>query len=169
MAKKPAFNPQWQCLDGLSKAFTWGKKASYWKGTKGWWAKREGTAAMGGPFKTPKQAREWAEEPFRAEFEEGQQFARQLAEERNAQVEAKARQTWGELPPEERVLRPGQIWQMKQEKFQDRQVLILDVRKDTVVVQARSGEIPWEECLRDTRSIPGVLRLYRYLGRKPGK
>jgi hypothetical protein len=73
--------------------FQWGKKAAYWKATKGWWASRQGHEGIQGPFRTPGSAQKWAEEPFREQHrlmqEKRRDEARQVIEERGRKRAAK--------------------------------------------------------------------------------
>lgn len=161
-----AHNLEWEPMDGLPKAFTLKGEpgTSYWKGNKGWWASRKGTKGIQGPFKGSALARTWAEEPFlekaraRAAKTEERKAARQAARE-EAQIKI-----WGsQLHPEERRLAKGQIWVMRHPKFPTHQILIMDVRKDSVVALIRSDDTPWKNCPHDVRSHHAILRLYRFV------
>jgi hypothetical protein len=140
------------------------KGTLYWRGTKGWWAQRPGSDGMVGPFSRDHQARKWAEEPARLAHElKRQADAAKLATEAARAEEVQGR-TWGSLPPAERQLRPGQVWAMKQEAHQNHQVLILQLRKESVLALIRSDKKPWGACPQDVRSNHALLHVYRYLG-----
>lgn len=144
-------------------------KASYWHGIKGWWADRGNGEDMGGPFRGPRIAQAWAEGPLRAEFERQEQVREEKRQTRQAaqeqREEAKARRTWGDAPADARGLSVGQIWAMKQEAFKGRQVLILEIRKTSVVVLTRAQpKERWKHANRDVREARGLLRVYRLVG-----
>jgi hypothetical protein len=140
------------------------KGTLYWRGTKGWWAQRPGSDGMVGPFSRDHQARKWAEEPDRLAQEQKVQADIAKAANKEAQAEKVLTNIWGSLPPDERKLRPGQVWGMKQEAFKDHQVLILQLRKESVLALVRSDKKPWGVCPQDVRSNHALLHLYRYQG-----
>ena len=53
---------------------------------------------------------------------------------------------------------------MKQEAFRDHQVLILQLRKQSVLALVRSDKTRWRACPQDVRSNHALLHLYRYQG-----
>lgn len=162
--KPPRFKPDWQPVVGCESAFRLGNHGSYWKGKKGWWASRKGDENIKGPFRGPNQARQWVEEPLREIHAKRVENFLGRQQDRLAEAEAKVRRTWGELAPEERVLQPGQVWAMKDPAYPDRQLLLVSIRKDTVVALVRAGEAPWSQSKRDVRAIQGIPRLYRLIG-----
>ena len=165
--QRPApFKPEWVPFPGMRNAFSLvGFKGTlYWRGTKGWWAQRPGSDGMVGPFSRDHQARKWAEEPARLAHDLKvkatlAKLAAKAAETEKAQVSI-----WGSLPASERKLRPGQVWGMKQEAFKDHQVLILQLRKQSVLALVRSDKTRWRACPQDVRSNHALLHLYRYQG-----
>jgi hypothetical protein len=168
MAKqKPApYKPEWVPFQGMHQAFSLvGSKGTlYWRGTKGWWAQRPGSDGMVGPFSRDHQARKWAEEPDRLAHEQKVQADLAKAANKEAEAEKALKNIWGSLPPSERKLRPGQVWGIKQEAFKDHQVLILQLRKESVLALVRSDKKPWGVCPQDVRSNHALLHLYRYQG-----
>ncbi len=160
------YRPEWIPFPGMQQAFSLvGSKGTlYWRGTKGWWAQRPGSEGMVGPFSRDHQARKWAEEPAREAHAQKVQAAQAKAARRSAEAEQVQLNTWGVLPPAERKLCPGQVWGMKQESFQDHQLLILQLRKESVLALIWSGKKPWGLCPQDVRSHHAILRLYRYQG-----
>ncbi len=166
--KKPKmalFKPDWRPIEGLQKGFQLGSHGSVWKGAKGWWASRKGEENIQ-RFKGPNQAKAWVEEPLRIAHEARMAKVAARHEERSARAEEKALRTWGDVTPEDRVLQPGQVWALKDPAYPDRQLLVLGVRKDTVVALTRVDGTPWSGCKRDVRSIESVPRLYRLVGRE---
>lgn len=163
---KEKFHAEWEPAQGLPNAFTY-RRASYWKGQKGWWASRGDGSEMHGPFRGPRLAQAWAEEPYRMawEAERAERLAREAerAAKAKARSESKAQGTWGDLPPDRRSLRPKQVWARKGESMGQQQVQILEVRKATVVVRARSDRTAWGKSPTDVRDIRELLRLYRFL------
>ena len=160
------YKPEWVPFQGMHQAFSLvGSKGTlYWRGTKGWWAQRPGSDGMVGPFSRDHQARKWAEEPARLAHEQKVQADLAKAANKEAEAEKVLRNIWGSLPPGERKLRPGQVWGMKQEAFKDHQVLILQLRKESVLALVRSDKKPWGVCPQDVRSNHALLHLYRYQG-----
>lgn len=156
----------WTPVPGFPSLFRC-QGAAYWKGMKGWWAD-PGDGVPCGPFRGPRIAQACAEEQLRAKLAERKAKAQAKAEEvsarRKLREEAKARETWGKVPADERHLAPGQRWSLKQLYREAHEILILEVRKTTVVVLARSDGRPWSKAERDTRSLGTVPRLYRLLG-----
>lgn len=92
--------------------------SGYWKGVNGWWASRKGEERVSGPFKTPEEARSWAEEPRRASREA--QLIRAAAS-----ATARSRKTWAGLPLEAQQLRAGQVWQRRHSRFKAHEVLLV--------------------------------------------
>ena len=164
MRKPVLYKPEWVPFGGMQQAFSLvgAKGTLYWKGTKGWWAQRPGSNGMVGPFSRDHQARKWAEEPARLEFEQKAQAATAKMAAREAKREELQRSVWGALAPEERKLRPGQVWAMKQEAFREHQVLIVQLRKQSVLALIRSDKKPWRACPQDVRSNHALLHLYHY-------
>jgi hypothetical protein len=140
------------------------KGTLYWRGTKGWWAQRPGSNGMVGPFSRDHQARKWAEEPARLTHEQKTQAALAKAAAKEAEAEKTLASIWGALPPDERKFRAGQVWGMKQEAHRHHQVLILQLRKQSVLALIRSDNRPWGVCPQDVRSHHALLHLYHYLG-----
>ena len=164
MRKPVPYKPEWVPFHGMQQAFSLvgAKGTLYWKGTKGWWAQRPGSNGMVGPFSREHQARKWAEEPARLAYEQKVQAATAKMAAKDAKKEELQRSTWGALPPGERKLRPGQVWAMKQEAFKDHQLLILQLRKKSVLALIRSDKKPWRVCARDVRSNHALMHIYRY-------
>lgn len=178
---KPPFTAEW--VQAGADIFQWGRKAAYWKGKKGWWASRQGTEGIKGPFRTPGAAQKWAEEPFRDLHQAAQQKARdavkQAQEQRKARraaqqarevertqaQEAKALAVWNGLPAEARKVQPGQVWAMKDPRFEQHQVLVVEVKKTIAVVLAReSRTTPWKGLAGEPRTLAHLPRLYRLVG-----
>ncbi len=159
-----SYKPEWIPFGGMQQAFSLvgAKGTLYWKGTKGWWAQRPGSNGMVGPFSRDYQARKWAEEPARLGHEKKVQAAAAKIAAQAAQKEELQRSTWGTLTPGERKFRPGQVWAMKQAAFKEHQVLILQLRKQSVLALIRSEKKPWRACPQDVRSNHALLHLYRY-------
>ena len=167
MARRSApYKPEWVPLDGMAEAFALvgSKGAVCWRGRKGWWAQRPGSEIAHGPFSRNHQARKWAEEPARLAFEKEREDAANKAADKKAKAEVAQKKIWGDLSPEERKLRPGQIWAMKAAGHQDHQVLIVDLRKQSVLALVRANKRPWGVCSQDVRSNHALLHLYRYVG-----
>lgn len=164
--RQETFKAEWIPFDGMPKAFSLvgAKGTLYWRGKVGWWAQRPGTSGMQGPFSRDYEARRWAEEPLRQAFERKAQARADKAAAQEAQREAALASTWGALPPEARKLRPGQVWAMKAEAFQEHLVLIVELRKESVLALVRSDRKPWGICPKDVRSHHALLHLYRYQG-----
>jgi hypothetical protein len=179
MARTP-FTAAW--LQVGPTLFQWGKQAAYWKGAKGWWASRKGYEGIQGPFRTPGAAQRWAEEPFREAHRARELAARaKLAEakgkkaaqkeakrereaERAQAREAQALITWKGLPPEERVVRPGQVWALRDPRHAQ-QILVVEVKKTIAVVLAREGRsTPWKGLPRGPRTLGHLPKLYRLVG-----
>ena len=160
------YKPEWVPFPGMHQAFSLvGSKGTlYWRGTKGWWAQRPGSEGMVGPFSRDHQARKWAEEPARLAHEQKVQADIAKAADKEAEAEKVLKNIWGSLPQGERQLRPGQVWGMKQEAFKDHQVLILQLRKQSVLALVRSDKKPWGVCQQDVRSNHALMHLYRYQG-----
>ena len=180
MPKTPFTAPWVQAGAGI---FQWGRKAAYWKGKKGWWASRQGVEGIKGPFRTPGAAQTWAEEPFREQHRLAQQKLRDAAQQalakRKAEREAhKARKadqaqareakdllTWKGLPPEARIVQPGQVWAMRDPRFEGHQILVAEVKKKIAVVLARESKaMPWKGLAREPRTLTHLPRLYRLVG-----
>lgn len=153
----------WTRVEGSESAFRLDKDTAYWKGQRGWWAQRPGASTIAGPFKGSRLAREWAEEPHL------EPIKKKLAEKADREAARSARQEevqagiWGTLPPDQRQFQAGQVWAMKHPRYQDREALILDLRKDSVLALVRSGSVPWKDCEKDVRSHRALLHLYRFL------
>lgn len=180
MPKTP-FTADW--IQAGADIFQWGRKAAYWKGKKGWWASRQGTEGIKGPFRTPGAAQKWAEEPFREQHQAAQQKAREAAQQaveqrkarRAAQLareaeralaqEAKDTATWNGLPAEARHIQAGQVWAMKDPRFEQHQILVVDVKKTIAVVLAReSSSTPWKGLGSEPRTLAHLPRVYRLVG-----
>jgi hypothetical protein len=180
MAKTP-FAAQW--VQAGADIFQWGRKAAYWKGKKGWWASRQDFEGIKGPFRTPGSAQKWAEEPFRLQHRLAQQKAREAtqqalehrkvrraaqqanAAEQRLEREARDLATWDGLPAEARKLQPGQVWAMKDPRFEQHQVLVIEVKKTIAVVLARSVRTTaWKGLVPETRTLTHLPRLYRLVG-----
>lgn len=180
MAKTP-FTAQW--IQAGADIFQWGRKAAYWRGKKGWWASRQGVEGIKGPFRTPASAQKWAEEPFREQHRQAQQKAHDEAQQaREAQRakcaaqkarvaelakarEAKDLDTWNGLPPDARQVAAGQVWAMKDPRFDQHQILVVEVKKKIAVVHAReSRATPWKALPREPRTLSHLPRLYRLVG-----
>ena len=180
MAKSP-FAAQW--IQAGVDIFQWGRKAAYWKGKKGWWASRQDFEGIKGPFRTPGSAQKWAEEPFRDQHRLAQQKlrdeAQQVLEERRIRLaaqkarvaqmaqarEAKDLITWKGLPAGERRVQPGQVWAMKDPRFEHHQILVVEVKKKIAVVHARNAKTtPWKGLSREPRTLGHLPRLYRLVG-----
>lgn len=163
--------------------FQWGRKAAYWKGQKGWWASRQGFEGIKGPFRTPGSAQEWAEAPFREQHRIAQQKARDEAQQaveakRAKRASRKARAmdlaeareagdlaTWNGLPADARVVQPGQVWALKDPRFTQRQILVVDVKRTVAVVLARDSKAtPWKGLAPEPRTLGHLPRLYRLVG-----
>ena len=163
--------------------FQWGSKAAYWKGKKGWWASRKNYEGIKGPFRTPTAAQKWAEEPFREKHRLAQQKlrdeaqqdleaqrARRVAQKAHSaelaeQQEAKDLLTWKGLPAEARRVQPGQVWGLKDPRFEHHQILVVEVKKTIAIVCARdSKSTPWRGLTRESRTLNTLPRLYRLVG-----
>lgn len=181
MAKTP-FTAQW--IQAGADIFQWGRKAAYWKGKKGWWASRQDVEGIKGPFRSPTAAQKWAEEPFREQHRQAQQKlrdeAQQVIDKRRTKVaaqkahavelaqarEAKDLVTWKGLPADERRVQPGQVWVMKDPRFEQHQILVVEVKKTIAVVQARDSKAtPWKGLAREPRTLTHLPRLYRLVGK----
>lgn len=92
--------------------------SGYWKTLDGWWASRKGQERFEGPFKTPEEARSWAEEPRRARREAHLMRAA-------ATAAIRSRETWAGLPPGAQELRAGQVWQRRHARFKNHEVLLV--------------------------------------------
>ena len=107
------FTADWQPTPGFPNAFRY-KKASFWKGQKGWWASRGEGDEIHGPFRGPRLAQAWAEEPYRLEWEAqaAMRQTKQAAKEKESheKLEAHAREIWGDLLPDQRELGAKQVW-----------------------------------------------------------
>ncbi len=175
------FVAQW--VQAGSDLFQWGRKAAYWKGQKGWWASRQGDEGIKGPFRTPGSAQAWAEAPFREQHRIAQQKERedalQALEARRARLasrkaraldraeaqEARDLATWNGLPADARVVQPGQVWALKDPRFAQRQILVVEVKKTIAVVLARDAKAtPWKGLAREPRTLGHLPRLYRLVG-----
>jgi hypothetical protein len=180
MARTP-FTAEWVQVG--ADIYQWGRKAAYWKGKKGWWASRLGFEGIKGPFRTPGAALKWAEEPFREQHRETGQKARdkalQAQEERRfrrdaqkarATEQAEAREakdllTWKGLPAPEREVKAGQVWAMKDPRFEQHQILVAEVKKTIAIVLARDAKAtPWQGLPRESRTLSHLPRLYRLVG-----
>lgn len=180
MAKAP-FVAQW--VQAGADIFQWGRKAAYWKGKKGWWASRQDVEGIKGPFRTPGAAQAWAEEPFRAQHRQAQQKLRDEAQQalegrkakraaqqaREAELaqerEARDLLTWKGLPADARRVEPGQIWVMRDPRFEQHQILVVEVKKTIAVVLARDSKAtPWKGLAREPRTLTHLPRLYRLAG-----
>jgi uncharacterized protein with von Willebrand factor type A (vWA) domain len=180
MAKAP-FVAQW--VQAGADIFQWGRKAAYWKGKKGWWASRQDVEGIKGPFRTPGAAQTWAEEPFRAQHRLAQQKLRDEAQQalegrkakraaqqaREAELaqerEARDLLTWKGLPPEARKVAPGQVWAMRDPRFEQHLILVVEVKKTIAVVLARDSKAtPWKGLAREPRTLATLPRLYRLAG-----
>ncbi len=181
MAKSP-FVTQW--VQAGADIFQWGRKAAYWKGKKGWWGSRQDVEGIKGPFRTAAAAQKWAEEPFREQHRLAQQKlrdeAQQALEGRRAKVaaqkvhkaelaqqrEAKDLVTWKGLPAEARAVQPGQIWAMRDPRFEQHQVLVVEVKKKIAIVQARDSKAtPWKGLPHQPRTLDRLPHLYRLVGK----
>lgn len=179
MARTP-FTADW--LQAGPALFQWGKLAAYWKGTKGWWASRKGHEGIQGPFRTPGAAQRWAEEPFREAHRAKELAAREKVEGAKARQAARktarlvreaaqllaredqALTTWKGLPPEERTVRPGQVWALRDPRHAQ-QILVVEVKKTIAVVLAREGKAtPWKGLPREPRTLGHLPKLYRLVG-----
>ena len=180
MAKTP-FDPQW--FQAGADIFQWGRKAAYWKGRKGWWASRQDVEGIKGPFRTPGAAQKWAEEPFREQHRQAQlklrEEALQAQEGRKArrtaqqervlnqalEREARDRATWNGLPAEARKVEPGQVWAMRDPRFEQHQILVVEVKRTIAVVLARGARsTPWKGLIPESRTLTHLPRLYRLAG-----
>ncbi|HJW71325.1 MAG TPA: hypothetical protein VJ486_00595 [Geothrix sp.] len=180
MARTP-FNAEW--VQAGADICQWGRKAAYWKGKKGWWASRQNFEGIKGPFRTSGAAQKWAEEPFREQHRLAQQkirdAAQQAVEARKTKLAAqKARTlalaqmreasdlvTWNGLPAEARLVKPGQIWAMKDPRFAEHQILVIEVKKTIAVVHARDSKAtPWKGLAREPRTLSHLPRLYQLVG-----
>lgn len=180
MAKTP-FTADW--VQAGADIFQWGRKAAYWKGKKGWWASRQDHEGIKGPFRTPGAAQRWAEEPFREQHQiqaqKDRDAAHQVLEARRAkrvarqardlakaqEREAQALATWNHLPPTERTLQPGQVWAMRDPRFEGHQILVIEVKRTIAVVQARdSRATPWKGLPREPRTLAHIPKVYRLVG-----
>lgn len=180
MAKAP-FAAQW--IQAGADIFQWGRKAAYWKGKKGWWASRQGVEGIKGPFRTPGAAQKWAEEPFRDQHrqaqqklhdealqaQEGRKAKRAAQQERLAELaqqrEARELATWKGLPAESRRVLPGQVWAMRDPRFEQHQILVVEVKKTIAVVLARDARAtPWRGLAPESRTLTHLPRLYRLVG-----
>lgn len=178
---KARFAAQW--IQAGAGIFQWGRKAAYWKGKKGWWASRQDVEGIKGPFRTPGAAQKWAEEPFREQHRQAQVKARdealktqegrkakraaqqarvaELAQEREVRELA----TWKGLPVELRKVGPGQVWAMRDPRFEQHQILVVEVKKTIVVVLARDARAtPWRGRSPESRTLSHLPRLYRLVG-----
>jgi len=181
VARTP-FSATW--VQAGADIFQWGEQAAYWKGQKGWWASRQGFEGIRGPFRTPAAARKWAEEPLREKHRLAQEKLRHEAEralqERRAKAaaqkaqkaeraqmrEAKDLVTWKGLPAEARTVQPGQIWAMRDPRFERHQILVLEVKKKIAIVQARDSKAtPWKGLPRESRTLGHLPRLYHLVGK----
>jgi hypothetical protein len=181
MATAP-FAAQW--VETGAGVFQWGRKAAYWKGRKGWWASRQDVEGIKGPFRTPGAAQKWAEEPFREAHRRAQQQrrleAQQALETRRAKVaaqkariadlahqrEAQELVTWKGLPADARKVQPGQVWAMRDLRFHQHQILVVEVKRKIAVVFARdSRATPWKGLAREPRTLLHLPRLYRLVGK----
>jgi hypothetical protein len=149
------------------KGYTLGSHGSVWKGQKGWWASRKGMDGQQGPFGGHRQAQAWVEEPLvqagREKADRQAEKARQASEKKTSAREAKDARTWGDLPPGERSLQPGQVWAHRANP--GREAMVLEVRRDTLVGLFRSDpDLPWKDAARDTKDIQAFLRQYGYRG-----
>lgn len=180
MAKAP-FTAQW--LQAGTDIFQWGRKAAYWKGRKGWWASRQNFEGIKGPFRTPGSAQKWAEEPFREQHRLAQLKRRDEAQhaleerrtrvaakrahaaERAQQHEAKELVTWKGLPVEARRVQPGQVWAMRDPRFAQHQILVVEVKRKIAIVHARDSKATsWRRLTREPRTLSHLPRLYRLVG-----
>jgi hypothetical protein len=153
-------------MPGL-RGFTLGSHGSVWKGQKGWWASRKGTDGHQGPFGGHRLAQAWVEEPLVQAAQEKEarrtERAEQASQKKASAREAQDAKTWGALPPEERTLRPGQIWAHKANP--GREAMVLEVRRDTLVGLFRSDPArPWKDAERDTKDVRAFLKQYGYRG-----
>lgn len=163
--------------------FQWGRKAAYWKGRKGWWASRQDVEGIKGPFRTPGAAQKWAEEPLREQHRLAQQKLREVtkkaledrkakranqkaaAAEQAQEREARDRVTWNGLGPEERRVQPGQVWAMKDPRFEQHQVLVIEVKKTLAIVLARQARAtPWKGLEPESRTLSHLPRTYHLVG-----
>lgn len=163
----------WQPVENVPDAFHLGTTASYWRKKGLWWAMRKvgsgaETKVESKKFRGPAPAKAWAEEFALEAAQKKQELrAKKLAAKqavKDAAIEAKKRLTWGRMPAGDRQLAKDQIWAMKSRALRTNQVLIVEVRKTTVVVLVRKGEEPWDKAPRDVRMSTGLTRLYRYVG-----
>lgn len=163
----------WKAVENVPDAFHLGTTASYWRKKGLWWAMRKvGTGAETKietkKFRGPGPAKAWAEEfALEAAEKKMELRVRKLAAKqaaRDAEIEARKRLTWGRMPVGGRQLGKDQIWAMKSRALRANQVLIVEIRKTTVVVLTRKGEEPWDKAPRDVRMSTGLTRLYRYVG-----
>jgi len=180
MARTP-FVAEW--IQAGASLFQWGKKAAYWKATKGWWASRQGSEGIQGPFRTPDGARKWAEAPFREQHRlaeaKRREAANQAQEARRLKVvekkardaaraeakETRERSTWNGLPLEARRVQVGQVWAMKDPRFEQHQILVVEVKKTIAVVQVReSRSTPWKGLPQEARTLGHIPKVYRLVG-----
>lgn len=180
MARTP-FTAEW--VQAGSGIFQWDKQAAYWKGAKGWWASRKGHDGIQGPFRTPGAAQRWAEEPLRAAHRAKEAADREKARameaskvaRRNARLardeareqarEAAALDTWNGLPLEERLVRAGQVWALRDPRHASCQILVVEVKRTNAVVLAREGRAtPWKGLPLETRTLARLPKLYRLVG-----
>ena len=163
----------WQSVENVPDAFHLGTTVSYWRKKGLWWAMRKvgsgaETKVETKKFRGPAPAKAWAEEFAREaarkkmELRERKAAVKQAA--KDAAIEARKRLTWGRMPAGNRQLGKDQVWVMKSPALRTNQVLIVEVRKTTVVVLVRKGEEPWGKAPRDVRMSTGLTRLYRYIG-----
>ncbi|MBP7618168.1 MAG: hypothetical protein KA743_06620, partial [Geothrix sp.] len=125
----------------------------------------------------------WAEEPFRAQHRLAQQKLRdeaqqalegrkakraaQQARETELTQEREARDllTWNGLPAEARKVAPGQVWAMRDPRFEQHQILVVEVKKTIAVVLARDARsTPWKGLAPESRTLTHLPRLYRLTG-----
>ena len=174
--KKPApTSLNWQAVENVPDAFHLGTVASYWRKKGLWWAMRKvGSGAESKTetkkFRGPAPAKAWAEEfaleaaKKKLELREQRLAAKQAV--KDAAAEARKRLTWGRMPLGERQLGVDQVWAMKSQARCENQILVVEIRKTTVLVLTRRGEEPWDPTKRDVRVIEAVTRLYRFVGMK---
>ena len=180
MARTP-FTAEW--VQAGADIYQWGRQAAYWRGSKGWWASRQGHEGIQGPFRTPGAAQKWAEGPFReahrakelalrekAQQAEAGRIARRETQrarlaERARVLEEQARATWNGLPPEARQVEAGQVWALRDARHGSHQVLVVEVKKTNAVVLAREGKgTPWKGLTPEARTLGHLPKLYRLIG-----
>ena len=108
------------------------------------------------------QPSEKEKEERRARFEA--QKAR--AAERAAAKEVAALITWNGLPAEARTVQVGQVWAMRDPRYEGHQILVVEVKKKIAVAHARDSKAtPWKGLPREPRTLGHIPKLYRLVGK----